>query len=182
MTVAWDTIKPALVDFIEATGAVGPDHVFWEREAQPIAYDDVVELRISAEDSIGFDDVEDVEVSPGAYAPRITGIRTFILSIRYYSRSQVTAARGALETIRASFYHPRRRQILDDAGISFLTTETLVTFDEVREERWESVAVLDVRLSVLSELFDPENDASTTDHVAAFGVSVNGEPEITIPE
>lgn len=180
MSVAWDVIKPALVTFIEATGAVLPDHVVWEREAHGFAYEDVIELRISEERAIGYDDVEDVEVAPGAFAPRITGVREFTLSIRLSSRSELTAARNGLERIRACFHHPRLLQILDEAGVSFLATETIQTFDERTEQRWESVGVLDVRLGVVSELFEPELDASA-EPLEGVGVSVAGQT-LSIPE
>lgn len=184
MTVHWNVIKPALIAFVESTGVVGPDHVFWEREAQAIAYEDVIELRISAERAVGFDDVEEVEVVDGATSrnvPRITGIREFTLSIRYSSRNQLTAAREGLETIRACFHHPRLVQTLEEAGIGFLTTEGLQTFDDVSDERWESVAVLDVRLAVVSDYFHPDTDTSV-DTLNGVSVSIQGEPPILIEE
>lgn len=180
MTVAWDHVQATLTAFVEATGVVKQGHVFWEREAHPIAYSDVVELRITDEDSIGYDDVEDVLVGPGQYAPRITGLREFTVSMRFSSRSQASAARKSLEKVRACLHHPRLAQILEDGGLSFLTTEPLVTFDKVAEDRWESVAVLDVRFGVVSELFEPESDASA-DSLESVGVTVQGQT-LSIPE
>lgn len=181
MTVAWDDIKTALVEFIESTGVVAvPERVAWEREAHPIVYDDMISLKISGEDSLGYDDVEDVEIAPGIFAPRITGAREFVLSIRYHARTEISAARNALETIRACFFHDRLTQVLDDVGIAFLSTETLQAFDTVAEERQESVAVLDVRFSVVSQYFQPDTDTSI-DKLAAVDVTVQGRP-LSIPE
>lgn len=180
MTVPWDVIKPALVAFVDATGVVPPEHVVWEREAYPVTYNDLIELRFLNEDSIGYDDVEDVEVAPGVFVPRITGVREFTVSMRYSSRAETTPARMGLEKIRACLHHPRLTQILDDVGVSFLTTEPLVTLDAVSDERWQSVAVLDVRFGVLSELFEPETDASA-DPLEGVGVTVNG-ATISLPE
>lgn len=190
MTVAWDQIETALVAFIESTGVVKPGRVMWEREANPIAYDDVVELRILREDSIGFDDVEDVEVSPGIFVPRVTGLREFTLSIRMHSRSEKTAARRGLEKIRSYLHHPRLIQTLSDAGVAYLSTEPLATLDPLFAGRFESVAELDVRFGVLSELFEPSTDSSaeslasvgvTVSEVDALGVTVANQT-ISIPE
>lgn len=180
MTVAWDVIKPAIVAFIESTGVVLPEHVVWEREAHAISYEDVIALRLLSEDSVGYDDLEDVEVSPGVLYPRITGIREFVLSIRFHSRSQVTAARNALETVRACFQHPRLVATLEDAGVAYLSSETLQTFDEVSDERWESIGVLDVRLGVVSEYFQPgapgaPGTAPSLDPIESVDVTVQGE-------
>jgi hypothetical protein len=187
----WDAARAAIGAFIVSCGVVEPGPaldgnpadpyaaIFWEREANTLAFGDVVELRISGEKSVGYDDCEDVEVSPGVFVPRITGVREFVLSIRYNSRSQATAARKALETIRSSFHHPTRSAILDDAGVAFLSTETLQTFDAVSDDRWESIAVLDVRMSVLSELFDPEE--APLGYLQSVGVSINGSAEETLP-
>jgi hypothetical protein len=180
VTVAWDTIQPAIVAFIESCGVVRPEHVAWEREAHPIAYDDVIELRILNEDSLGYDDVEDVLIAPNRYAPRITGLREFTLSVRFSSRSTATAARKSLEKLRACLHHPRLVQTLEDVGLSFLSTEPLVTLDNVEQERWQSVAVLDVRFGVLSELFEPDVDASA-EALESVGVTVADQP-LSIPE
>lgn len=171
MTVAWEVIEPALRAFIESTGAVSAGHVYWERQAHAIAYEDVIELRILGEDSVGYDDVEDVEVEPGRFVPRITGYREFTLSVRYSSRTETTPARIALEKVRACLHHPRLTEQLTDAGIHFLSTQPLVTVDAVYEDRWQSVAVLDVRFSVQSELFLPDLDQSVP-HLEAVGAEV----------
>lgn len=190
MTVAWHLIEPALVAFIEATGAVRPGHVFWERQAHAITYDDVIELRIFHEDAKGFDDVDDVEVSPGQFVPRITGYREFTVSVRANSRAETTPARIALEKVRACLHHPRLTQILTDAGIHFLATEAITTVDNIYEDRWQSIAVLDVRFSAKSELFLPDTDASvpTLEGVGvqvatldAVGVTV-ADQTLSIPE
>lgn len=180
MSVAWTEVKDAIVRFIEATGVVSADHVFWEREAHPIAYEDVIELRIGSERAIGYDDVEEVQVAAGQFVPRITGIREFTLSIRMSSRSEVTASRGGLERVRSCFHHPRLLQVLEEGGVAFLSTETLQTFDGVSDQRWESVAVLDVRLGVVSELFEPDTDASA-DSLESVGVTAVDQP-LSIPE
>lgn len=182
MTVAWDSVKTAIVSFLDATKVVGAEHVVWEREAVPLTYDDVIELRFSGEDSVGYDDVAHVETEPGVFHPRVTGWREFVLSIRFYSRSQATAARYALERVRASFHHPQREAILSDAGVAFLSTETLQTFDAVEDERWESVGVLDVRLGVVSDLFEPDEDSDAFGYLTEIGVSIQGRPEETIHE
>jgi hypothetical protein len=189
--VTWDNVRAAISSFIVACKVVDPGEaidgnpadpyaaIFWEREANTVAFGDVIELRISGEKSVGYDDCEDIEVSPGVFVPSVTGIREFVLSIRYNSRSQVTAARKALETIRSSLQHPTRVSILDDASVAFLGTETLQTFDAVSDDRWESIAVLDVRMCVVSELFDP--DDPPVGYLESVGVSVNGSAEETLP-
>jgi hypothetical protein len=158
VTVAWEKVRTALVAHLTSLGVVPPDHVFWEREAAPLAFEDVIELRIGREAAVGMDDLEPVMVAPDRWVPRITGWREFVLSIRFNSRSQATAARNALERIRASFHHPTRLAALSDAGVSFLSTETLQTFDAVADDRWESIGVLDVRMGVVSEFFEPDTD------------------------
>jgi hypothetical protein len=182
MTVAWTGIKDALSAFVRSTGVVASDHVVWDRGAnETVFHESTVELRITGERSLGYDDVEDVELSPGIFAPRVTGIREFTLSIRFRARSEADAyaARHALETLRASFHHPVREQILSDAGVSFLETEMLETRDIVLGGRTETIAALDVRLGVLSELFDTSLDAQSQ-HLNSVGVSVNGALPFTV--
>lgn len=155
MTVAWQSIKAAFVAFIAACGVVPPEHVYFQHEAHPLMQDDTVELAISAESAVGYDDLELVEQPDGRLVPRITGSREFTLSIRFQTRNEVIGARTALETVRASFHHPTRLAILENAGIGFLRTEMLQSFDDVFADRYESIAVLDVRFTVVSELYDP---------------------------
>lgn len=157
MTVAWDRIKSALVAHVTRARVVPAGHVFWEREAAAIAFQDVVELRILDERAHGFDDVEHV-VTAGTASPRITGIREFTVSFRYSSRSHVTAARNGLERLRASFHHPTWQQLLVDEGVGLLFTEEIQTFDAVRDGRWESIAVLDVHFCTVSVFFDEITD------------------------
>jgi hypothetical protein len=171
VSVPWETVRSAVTDFIAACGVVSADHVSWEHEATPIVHGDVIELRIGAESAVGFDDVAEVEQDDGRAVPRVTGWREFTLSIRYNSRSTVTGARASLERIRASLHHPARLAILSDAGVSFLGTEMLQAFNAVAEDRWEAVAVLDVRLGVVSELYEPDIDITGTEHLAEVGVN-----------
>jgi hypothetical protein len=192
--IDWDAAKLALQAFIAGCkvvpGAAAIDdrpadplaNVVWEREAQAMSFGDLVELRISSEGSVGMDDVEDVEIDDDVFTPRVTGHSEFTLSIRFNSRSQVTAARNALSVVRASFHDPVRTQVLDDAGIGFLTAAPLVTFDEINDDRFESLAVLDVRLSITSELFDDDpGTAGRVGYLQQVGLSVNDGPEETIP-
>jgi len=158
MSVAWPTIKAALVTFFEATGTVQPGHVYYEGEPHEIVQDDSIELTIRAERGVGYDDLEEVEQPDGRLVPRITGMREIILSIRFQTRDQVTGARTALERIRSCFHHPQRLEILEAAGISFLMTEMEQAFDGPFAQRVESVSLIDVRLAVLSELYDPDTD------------------------
>ena len=173
MSLDWARIKTGLVLFAERARVVDVGRVFWEREAHPITFDNVLLLRISDERAHGFDDVDDLPLPPlgERNAPRITGIREFTVSFRYSSRSQVaTAARIGLERLRASFHHPGLLQILYDHGIGFLATETLVTSDMVRHDRWESDALLDARFCAVSELYDPADPDQGVDTLAAVGI------------
>lgn len=175
MSVDWDRVKEGLVAFSESTRAVEPGRVFWEREAQPIVFDTVLLLRISAERAHGFDDVEMVPQGAGPtggrLTPRVTGIREFVCSFRISSRSQAsTAARIGLERVRSSLHHPGRQEILLDHGVGFLSTEPIVTFDEVQHDRWESLAVLDVRFTVRSELYDADEDSDALETLHAVEV------------
>jgi hypothetical protein len=182
VTVAWSAIQAAITMFVQSTGVVDGDHVLWDREAAKLVlHESSVELRISGERSIGHDDVEEVEVEPGVYSPRITGLREFTLSIQFRARSPVDAyaARDSLETIRASFHHPVRREILNAAGVAFLETEMLETRDVTYQGRWEQIAALDVRLSVLSSLYEP---TETVDRVLQVSVSDRGAEPFLIPE
>lgn len=153
MTVAWAAIKSACVAFIEATGVVLPGHVYFRHEAHPIPHGNTVELAIIAESAVGFDDMDLVEQPDGRQVPRITGVREFILSIRFQTRDEVLGARTALETIRASLQHPSRVAILEGAGLGFLRTEMIASFDDVLDDRWNAIGVLDARFTALSELY-----------------------------
>ena len=182
MTVAFAAVKAAILTFVQSTGVVDADHVLWDRDAAKLVlHESSVELRISGERSVGWDDVEQVEVSPGVRAHRVTGIREITLSIRFRARSpeDAYAARDSLETIRASFHHPERRKILTRQGIAFLETEMLETQDFVLQGRWEQIAELDVRLSVVSTLFEP---TETFAFVERLSVSDSGAPPFLIPE
>jgi hypothetical protein len=166
VTVAWDAIKVALVDHLARVRVVPPEHIFWEREASPIAFDDVLELRFSDERALGYDDVRQELTTAGSLAPRITGVREFTLSIRFHSRSQVTAARNALERVRASFHHPAWVSTLCERGVGFLSTEQIQTFDDVFDARWESIAVLDVHFCTVSNFFQDVLDPPPDDEFA----------------
>ncbi len=182
MTVPWSAIQDAISLFVQSTGVVDADHVLWDREAAKLVlHESSVELRISGERAVGYDDVEEVESSPGVYSPRITGLREFTLSIQFRARTPVDAyaARNSLETIRASFYHPARRQVLTQAGVSFLETEMLETRDVSFGGRWEQIAVLDVRMATLSALYEPSEQ---TTYVQAVSLSDHGAPPFLIPE
>lgn len=182
MTVAWASAKAAIASFVEATGVVGPDHVVWDRDSYGIVFhESSVELRISEERAVGQDDVEQVEITPGVYSPRITGIREFTLSVRFRARTPADAyaARAALETVRASFHHPLRRQVLTSAGVAFLSTEMLDAREVTFGDRYEILANLDVRMSVQSELYLPAETAGVVESVSA---SDHGAPPFLIPE
>ncbi len=182
MTVAWDDVKLAIQAFVQSAGVVADDHVVWDKDAAKLVlHESSVELRITGERAVGYDDVQDVEVEPGVFSPRVTGLREFVLSIRFRARTPVDAyaARTALETVRASFHHPGRREILSDAGVAFLATEMLETRDVTYQGRWEQIAELDVRLSVVSELFVPD---VPRDRVAQVSISDRGAPPFLIPE
>ena len=155
MTVRWPEIQDAIRTFVERTGVVGPNHVVWDREAPGVIFhESSVELRISTERAVGDDDVAYAEVSPGIESVRITGNREFTLTMRFRARTPADAynARAALETIRASFHHPARRRVLTDRGIAFLSTEMLDAREVTFGDRFETIASLDVRLGVVSEL------------------------------
>jgi hypothetical protein len=182
MTVAWADIKTALVAFIASTNTVAADHVYFQDESHPIMQADTIELSIRAERAVGFDDLSWVEQPDGRLVARITGMRECILSIRYQTRDQVFGARTALEKIRACFHHPGRLEILEGAGISFLTTEMEQAFDGPFADRVESVGVIDVRLAVLSELYEPDLDVGMTP-IEAVGMTVGlvGHDALTEP-
>ena len=188
MTVAWNEVKAAVAAFVQSTGVVDSDHVLWDREAAKLVlHESSVELRISDERAVGHDEAEEVEVEPGLFVYRITGLREFTLSIRFRARSpeDAYALRDSLETIRASFYHPTRRALLSTKGVAFLSTEMLETRDFTYGGRWEQLAVLDVRMSVAS-VFD-ERDLSPEhlkyiEHVESVSVSDGGAPPFLIPE
>ncbi len=182
MTVAWDDVKLAIQAFVQSAGVVADDHVVWDKDAAKLVlHESSVELRITGERSVGYDDVQDVEVEPGVFSPRVTGIREFVLSIRFRARTPMDAyaARTALETVRASFHHPGRSEILSEAGVAFLATEMLETRDVTLQGRWEQIAALDVRLSVVSELFAPEE---TAENLMGVGVSDNSSEPVMIGE
>lgn len=183
MTVQWDSVKAAIGAFVAATHVVAEDHVVWDRDAtQLVFHESSLELRISGERAVGTDDVEEVEVTPDVYAFRVTGIREFTVSMRFRARSPADsyAARTALETVRASFHHPVRRQVLTDAGVAFLSTEMLETREVTFGDRYELVATLDVRMSVVSTL---EVAGETYDYVEAVELSSNpATPPFPIPE
>jgi hypothetical protein len=150
--IDWQATKAALRAFVVATGVVPETDVVWEREAHGLTYGNTIELRIGSERALGTDDVAQVETSPGVWALRITGTRECTLSIRYSSRSQATAARDALEIIREHLFHPVLLQSLSDAGVAVLSAESVRTFDSLSDARWESIAVLDVHLGLVSSL------------------------------
>lgn len=182
MTVQWNAVKDAIAAFVRSTHVVAPDHVVWDRDAsQLVFHESSVELRISGERAVGYDDVEEVEVAPGVYAPRVTGLREFTLSMRLRARTPADsyAARTALETVRASFHHPVRRKLLSDEGVAFLSTEMLEAREVTFGDRYELVAVLDVRMSVVSELFTPTEPFDRVEQVA---LSDRGAPPFLIPE
>ena len=182
MTVQWNAVKDAIRAFVQSTHVVAPDHVVWDRDAsQLVMHESSVELRISGERAVGYDDVEEVEVASGVSSPRITGIREFTLSLRLRARSPADsyAARTALETVRASFHHPVRRKVLTDAGVAFLATEMLDAREVTLGDRYELVAVLDARMSVVSELFQP---GESFDRVQEVALSDRGAPPFTLPE
>lgn len=182
MTVQWASAKAAITAFVQATGVVGADHVVWDQDAYEVVFhESSVELRIAEERALGWDDVEAVEVAPGVAYPRVTGIREFVLTIRFRARTPADAynARSALETIRASLYHPLRREVLTRAGVAFLATEMLDAREVTFGGRTEILANLDVRMSVLSELSVPGATYETVDSVS---VSDRGAPPLLIPE
>jgi hypothetical protein len=184
MSVAWPSVRAAISAFVESSGVVGPAHVVWDREAsQVVFHESSVELGISGEQSIGFDDVEEIEVRPGVYSPRITGIREFTVTFRFRARTPSDSynARSALETLRASFHHPARLSILSDAGVSFLSTEMLETREVTFGDRFEIIAVLDVRMSVVSTFFE-ESPTTAAAHLTAVSVSENGGLPFSVPE
>jgi hypothetical protein len=180
MTVPWSAIQAAITRFVQSTGVVDDDHVLWDREAAKLVlHESSIELRIASERSIGFDDYEEVETSPGVYEQRLSGLREFTLSMRFRARSpeDAYAARDSLETIRASLHHPDRVDILSEAGIAFLTTEMLETRDVVHQGRWEQIAALDVRMSVLSTMVDVVRPDA---FLAEVEVSENGQASVVI--
>ena len=172
MSVNWTAIRSALITFMESTRTVSPGHVYFKGEAHPIMYEDSIELEIRAERAIGFDDLEDVVQPDGRIVPRITGMREFIVSVRYPTRDMVFGSRTALERIRSCLHHPGRVELLEAGGMSFLSTEMEQAFDGPFAQRVESVGVIDIRLAVLSELYEADIDPGMTP-LGGVGVSTN---------
>jgi hypothetical protein len=158
--VAWPEIKAAIVAFARACNVIADDvQIHWDEQAKPHMHGDYLWLTIRDEKSIGWDDVEDVEVTDANgkhWYPRVTGLREFVVEFEYRSRSAAAdkAARNALEVIRSSLMHPVRRAILDDAGVAFLGAEDIRTEpNNQHDSRKESIAVLPVQFRVLATLF-----------------------------
>lgn len=184
MTVDWAGIQTALTAFVAQTGIVPASHVFAEREAHPQPNGSFVELTFTQERAIGDDDIAWVEQTDalGDYeVPRITGIREFVCQFKMRSRSQAqaAAARTGLETLRASFHHPVRTQPLTEMGLGFLSSNQLITLDYYADNRWESIAILEVRFSVVSTLYDTSREAAGVP-VDEAHVSINGSPPMVI--
>jgi hypothetical protein len=188
--IPWDAAKTAIRAFLGACRVVEPGdivdgvsdplaNIVWEDEGNPYSTGDLLELRISGEETVGTDDVEEVAQLDGSTRYRITAHAEFVLSIKFNSRSQLTPARAALSVVRASFHHPDRLQILDDAGIGFLSEAAFVSANAYSDDRLESTAVLDVRLSITSELYEPLTDAPIG-YLESVGISINDSPEETV--
>jgi hypothetical protein len=155
MAVDWKATKLVIAAFVSACTGLTASKVVWTDEPMPSLEAPYIELTISGEAGVGEDEVvwSDVVDDGTSYLEAtVSGTREFTLSCRYRSRSSANdvSARTVLEQLKQSFFHPVRRRRLEAADIAYHDTLMLQTLKVEHDNRRESVAVLDVRLSVQS--------------------------------
>lgn len=155
MTVAWDAVETACAAWAAAVLPGVP--VIWRDQPKTHVVAPYVELSIDGERSYGLDDVEYID-GTDTLTPKVTGAREFTLEVSCRSRDQgaLRAARNNLERLRASLQHQAYVVLLEAGGLAVHTSEPLRTIPFAHEGRRESLAVLEIKLGVTSELFDAD--------------------------
>ncbi len=175
MPLPWRQIMCALREHAQSVGVVPAERVLWENDARRVvAHDSTLEIDLGpVERMVGTDDVDEVDG-----VPRLTGMREFTVVYRYRVRTPDVdmSAREALDLLRASFFHPVRKQALTARGIAFVAAEVIevITQRDSAASEWEQVAMLEVRLAALSTTHDPREAGTPYAGAWVEGAEISG--------
>jgi hypothetical protein len=174
--MSWATIRPVLKSLVaELSGLTA----HWEDQKRPFvpsAIRALALLSVSPVTPVGVDDIVidyDADRTEGQeICDNVLGVRNFTLSVKVesYEQGDALAAVNYLENLRNRLKRRSTGAALRAVGVAIRGTEPSRDLSALRDDRWTSIAVLDIRLRMA---------VSETD--AAHGYSYIETVEITGP-
>lgn len=176
----FETIENALATYVtDSTGL----RAVWLNQVRPNMPRPYALLHKIAFPTIGHDEIryEEVDVDPGAgvtiqLEPTICGSRQLSVRIQFVSRDQRAGQDGPFYVERAmiSLKRPTIKEALQEAGLAFVSMRAILNQDEVFDDRYESIASLDLIFNVASTITESEDQV---DYVSKVEITSNTEPE-----
>lgn len=168
MTIA--AYKTAIKTWLEAQSGLT---VQWRDESGGWQAKPRIRAHLSAGEGKGIDWLswaQDTGLAAGSdFVPTVNGNRELLLSIVCETRDQTDPALGYLEKVRTSCLKPSVKAVLSAAGLVAYGTERTLDLSQWVDDRYESVAQLDVRLSAVVQDRDEAEADSYVDHYTATG-------------
>jgi len=139
------------------TDTNGDPYIFWVGESHnyqlaPYAALTLTDGGKKGRDYLGyFHDVEN-----DVLIPEVRGIRQLIFAIEIRDRNNADNPRTAVEDLRSALEHTVYMQQLHDGGVSIIDVENFTPSVAVHDDRYEALAVLELRINVNSRLYNTD--------------------------
>lgn len=153
------------------------DNVMVPKLVARVELDGPLNIEPVGEDEVQYVDAFDDDDLP-VVNPTVVGQREFDITVRVVSRSQTgnKTSQYWLELLRTALRRPSVTLELNDAGLAVLTIGKSASFDAPFEERWESIAIANLRLStVVVDIGDSASEAITQIALSSDIDNVDGE-------
>lgn len=153
----WDRVEYGCEEWVKRVLGARVSTCWKDRSTSEGLTSPYIELAIWGEDSRGTPDVSYDENN----IPRITTLWEFSLSLTGRSREQtpLRTIRNYLTRLEGSLQHEVYIEALRESGVTFLRSEPIRPLVYTDGGRRESAAVLDLRMSVVTEFYEPTGPA-----------------------
>jgi hypothetical protein len=185
--MTWEAIQCGLTALVAKLIGTEPEAVAWEGE--PVGARDFpqVDLKLWSRSApeVSEDEVRYVDQGDDTdLAVQLLGERVLTVTVVARAREQLPDARAwaLLERLRDRLALPSSLAALAALGLAFREVGDPLDLSDVRNQRQESVAALELQLNYTSCVADPEETVGTIEHVEIGGTAHDGATTITVPE
>lgn len=186
----FETIEAALANYVTASTGL---KAVWMNQPRPhmsrpfATLHKIALVPIGSGDELRYEEVDSdptPEVTLIKLAPTVYGLRRLSVRIRFISRDQRAGQDGPYYVERAmiAMRRPTIKSALQAAGLAFVSMTPLLNQDEVFDERYESIAALDLVFHVASTTTVSEDQSHyvkkveiTTDNVPSDQIGIHEE-------
>lgn len=183
--MTWQALQDGLHAWFVAASGINVLDVFWDDEPEGFLGRPYAMLKLRSHNTAGgSDEIRYDSNGPDADASVVAvGNRTMTFSVRVRTRDAAAEARpyALLERVRAQLELPSTQDAFAAVGVGLIGTAALVDLTRVWDRRREPEALLDLRLSAVSDTSDLGIDESvgTIEHVRVGGTVTSGGVVIT---